>query len=75
MREWIVNGLDTALVESFLTGSIAKFYLQRQAVSMPSFSAVPDEEIELLGRNVIALIGFGPMESIDVRRNGKQTSQ
>jgi mono/diheme cytochrome c family protein len=67
VRSWIVNGMDAAIVQEPVTGLVAQFFFWRQAVSMPSFKSLPDDEIDILVNYVIALNGFGPMTADDVR--------
>jgi mono/diheme cytochrome c family protein len=67
VRNWIVNGMDAAIVQNPVTGPIAQFFFWRQAVSMPSFKSLPAEEVDILVNYVIALNKFGPMTAGVVR--------
>lgn len=71
VREWIMHGVDPTIVEQPLTGWLAAFYFNRQAVSMPLFKSLPPDDIEVLVAYVIALNGFGPMDAGTVRRYGE----
>lgn len=70
---WIRHGTDPALVESGITGRIARFYLERQAVKMPRFDSLPDDDIQRLAEYVIVLHEYGEMGAIEIRDYGRQT--
>lgn len=61
VRRWISNGVDPDLLARFITGPIAAFFIERQAIRMPDFTSLPDDELALLVDYVITLNGFGPM--------------
>jgi len=67
VREWIVSGSDSAMVDKPITGNIAKFFLDRQAVRMPSFASLTEKEIDVLVSYVIALHQYGSMNARVVR--------
>ena len=67
VRAWITNGIDTALFDEPITGSIAKYFIQREAVNMPSYKSLPPEQIETLVNYVIAINELGPMTAKLVR--------
>ena len=67
VRDWIVNGVDPALLESVFTGAVADFFLERQRINMPSFTTLPVQELELLVSYVSALNAMGPMDRDGVR--------
>jgi cytochrome c553 len=71
VREWITQGVDPMILENPITGRIAKFFFNRQAINMPSYKSLNPEEIEILVNYVIALHGFGPMKAETVRIYGE----
>jgi mono/diheme cytochrome c family protein len=73
VREWILHGMDSAIIEKPLTGRIAEFFFSRQAVSMPSYKSLEPAEIEILVNYVIAVHKFGPMKAETVRSYGEQS--
>jgi hypothetical protein len=73
VRAWIVSGMDEAILEKPISGTIAEFIFTRQAVSMPSFGSLPTDEIEILVNYVIALNRFGPMSATVAREYGEQS--
>ncbi len=73
VRQWIMHGMDSAILEPPLSGRIAAFFFKRQAVGMPSYKSLEPDEIEILVNYVIALNRFGPMTAEGVRSYGQQT--
>ncbi len=73
VRQWIMNGLDSSIVEKPFTGKIAEFFFEREEVSMPSYRSLPPEELETLANYVIAINKFGPMSADVVRSYGAAT--
>ena len=73
VREWIMHGLDPAILEAPVSGWIAAFFFDRQAVSMPSYKSLEPEEVEILVDYVIAINRFGPMTAEGVRSYGQQS--
>jgi mono/diheme cytochrome c family protein len=73
VREWIVHGIDSKIVEKPLTGRIAAFFFARQAVSMPSYQSLDPAEIEILVNYVIAINQLGPMTAEIVRSYGDRS--
>lgn len=73
VREWITHGVDKAIIKKPITGRIAEYFFQTQAVSMPSFNSLESEEIETLVNYVIAIHKFGPMTADTVRLYGKRS--
>jgi mono/diheme cytochrome c family protein len=67
VRAWITHGVDTALLEKPILGPIAEYFIQRQAVNMPSYKSLPPEQIEILVNYVIAINKLGPMTAKLVR--------
>ncbi len=67
VREWIMHGTNSELVKAPITGSIAKFFFEKQEVSMPRFRSLATEKIETLVAFVIALNRLGPMSAQSVR--------
>jgi hypothetical protein len=73
VREWIMHGMDSEILERPVIGRIAGFFFRRQAVSMPSYKSLEPEEVEILVNYVIALNEFGPMTAEIVRSYGEQS--
>jgi cytochrome c553 len=73
VRQWIMHGMDPSILDAPLSGRVAEFFFNRQAVSMPSFKSLDAAEIEVLVDYVIALNGFGPMTAKTVRLYGEQS--
>jgi mono/diheme cytochrome c family protein len=73
VRMWIMHGMDSAILESPVSGRIAAFFFDRQAVAMPSYKTLEPEEIETLVNYVIAINEFGPMTAETIRSYGQQT--
>jgi mono/diheme cytochrome c family protein len=73
VREWILDGMNTTIVEEPLTGLIAQFFFSRQAVHMPSYKSLKAKEIDVLVNYVIAIQKIGPMTAQDIREYGEQT--
>jgi hypothetical protein len=67
VREWITQGVDPEILENPLTGWIAEFFFNRQAINMPSYKSLEPEEIEILVNYVITLNEFGPMTAEIIR--------
>lgn len=67
VRQWIFEGMDSAILTEPLTGWIATYFFDRQAVSMPSYNSLSSVEIDILTGYVIALNKFGPMNAKSVR--------
>ena len=72
VRQWILFGMDSAILEKPFTGRIAKFFFGRQAVSMPSYNSLDPKEIDILVNYVIALHDYGPMTAQSVRSYGER---
>ena len=73
VREWIMHGMDSTILEEPVLGRVATFFFGRQAVSMPSYKSLEPEEIEILVNYVIAVHKFGPMTAKTVRSYGEQS--
>jgi hypothetical protein len=73
VRQWIMYGIDSAILQNPVTGRIAKSFLERQAINMPSFKSLESEEIEALVKYVIALNQYGPMTASMVRSYAKDS--
>jgi len=67
VRQWIMYGVDSAILNKPISGRIAKVFFDRQAINMPSFNSLESEEIEILVNYVIALNQYGPMTASMVR--------
>lgn len=73
VRSWISHGIDPALFEPFVTGLIAGFFIENQAVSMPRFGTLPDSDIQLLTDYVTALHQLGKLDAKRIREYGYRT--
>ena len=73
VREWLLHGVDPAISDQPILGRIARFFFDRQAVSMPSFKSLDPGEIDTLVDYVIALHRFGPMTAASVRSYGERS--
>jgi len=73
VREWIMHGMDSTILEEPVLGRVAAFYFGRQAIGMPSYKSLEPEEIEILVNYVIALHQFGPMTAEIVRSYGERS--
>ena len=70
VRQWIMHGVDPAILETPVTGLIARYIFWRQDVGMPSFKSLKPEEIDILVKYVITLHQFGPMTAEMIRSYG-----
>lgn len=75
VRAWISQGIDLALYDKPIEGTVAKFFIDRQVVSMPRFGTLPETQIRLLIDYVIALNRFGEMEAKEIRAYSWLTQQ
>ncbi len=75
VRQWIAHGTNHSLTTARITGPIARYFLQRQRVSMPSFHSLPADEIESLVNYVLYLHELGPMSASDIREYAAFTVQ
>ncbi|MGI9294821.1 MAG: c-type cytochrome [Pseudomonadales bacterium] len=75
VRTWITQGIDPALFANPIEGTIAEYFIERQAVSMPVFKSLPDSSIRILADYVITLNQFGAMDAEAIRAYGRQTQQ
>lgn len=73
VREWIMHGMNSTIIEKPVIGGIAAFFFRRQAVKMPSFKSLDPKEIDVLVKYVIAIHEFGPMTADIVRAYGEQS--
>jgi hypothetical protein len=73
VRDWIMHGMDSAILETPVTGRIAAYFFGRQAVNMPSYQSLDPEEIEILAKYVIALNKLGPMTVETIRLYDQQS--
>lgn len=73
VREWIATGSSRRLVEHPVTGFLAGFFLDRQAIAMPRFSSLSAAELDLLASYVIALHKFGPLDTAGLVRYAQAT--
>jgi len=75
VRDWIMHGMDSAILDTPVTGRIAAYFFDRQVVNMPSYNSLDPEEIEILVNYVITLNQFGPMTVNTIRSYGQQSRQ
>ena len=68
VRRWIMYGIDPTILENPVTGRIAEYFFEGQAIHMPGFKSLKPEDIETLVDYVIALNKYGPMTASQVRR-------
>ena len=73
VKAWITKGVDPALIDRPVTGRIARFFLQHQAISMPKYATLPDAEIRLLTAYVVKLSQFGEMDAQKIRAYAELT--
>lgn len=73
LREWITHGRNSGLVARPVTGRIAKYYFDRQEISMPQFQTLQSEEIDLLVHYVSYLHSYGPMNAAKLRAYDKRS--
>lgn len=73
VRAWISRGIDEALYAKPIEGPIARYFIDRQDVSMPIFESLPESSIQLLANYVIALNQFGAMDAKAIRAYSEQT--
>lgn len=75
VRAWIIQGIDPALLEHPIEGTIAKFFIEHQAVSMPKFGSLPESKIGILTDYVISLHQFGEMDAKEIRAYSQLTQR
>lgn len=75
VQTWIRRGIDPVLYSKPIEGKIAEFFIDRQEISMPIFSALPDATIQVLADYVILLNEFGAMDAKAIRAYGHHTQQ
>ncbi len=75
IRAWISQGIDPALFDYPIKGPIAAFFIEHQAVSMPKFGTLPDDNIRVLTDYVIALHKFGEMDAKSIRAYSQLTQR
>jgi len=73
VRTWINTGTNPDLFANPFEGAVAKFFLERQSVSMPVFDSLPEASVEILTDYVIALHRLGKMEAKEIRAYSQQT--
>ena len=67
IEAWINDGIDSDLFEPYIVGRLARHFIERQEISMPKFSTIPQPEVEQLADYVIALHEFGKMDAESIR--------
>ncbi len=75
VRAWIRQGIDADLLEHPIEGTIAGFFIERQAVSMPKYGTLPDSKIRILTDYVITLHQFGEMDAKGIRAYSRLTQR
>lgn len=75
VQAWIRRGVDPVLYSKPIEGKIAAFFIDRQEISMPVFSALPDTTIQTLADYVILLNELGAMDAKAIRAYGDRTQQ
>ncbi len=75
VRAWIRQGIDPALLEHPIEGTIAEFFIERQAVSMPKYGSLPQSQIRLLTDYVITVNQLGEMDAKKIRAYSRLTQQ
>ncbi len=75
IRSWISHGIDPALFEHPIEGTIAKFFIEYQAISMPAYGTLSDSKIRILTDYVIALNKLGEMDAKSIRAYSRLTQQ
>jgi cytochrome c553 len=61
VEEWIKTGMSQSLIQHPLTGALAEYFINQQAVAMPIFSSLPDDEVSLLADYLLVLNALGPL--------------
>lgn len=62
IKAWITRGTNPDLTGRLIEGPIAAFFIDRQAIHMPSFDSLSGRELDLLVDYVSALNRLGPMD-------------
>lgn len=75
VKAWITQGIDPDLLASPIEGAVAKYFIDRQAVSMPNFGSLPDASVQVLTDYVITLNQLGPMSAKEIRGYSELTQQ
>ncbi len=75
IRVWISQGIDPALFEYPIKGTIAEFFIEHQAISMPNYGTLSDAKIRILTDYVIALNKLGEMDAKSIRAYSRLTQQ
>ncbi len=75
IRAWISQGIDSALFDYPIEGTIAEFFIEHQAVSMPNYETLSDSKIRILTDYVIALNKLGEMDAKSIRAYSRLTQQ
>ena len=75
VKEWITRGVSSRLVDHPVTGTFARYFLERQAVHMPKFDDLNDAQVGVLARYVVSLNGFGPMDALGLRAYANATQR
>ena len=75
IRVWISQGIDPALFDYPIEGTIAEFFIEHQAVSMPNYGTLSDSKIRILTDYVIALNKLGEMDAKSIRAYSRLTQQ
>jgi cytochrome c553 len=62
IEAWITRGTNLDLTGRLIEGPIAAFFIERQAIHMPSFDSLSGRELDLLVDYVSVLNRLGPMD-------------
>lgn len=73
VRNWIAYGRDPAILDGIVTGRIAKYFFNREAINMPAYKSLEPWELETLVNYVTAINNFGPMNATTVRSYAAQS--
>ena len=73
VRNWIAYGRDPAILKGMLTGRIARYFFNREAINMPSYQSLDPGELETLVNYEIAINKFGPMTTSTIRAYAEQS--
>lgn len=73
VRSWIRRGIDPALYAKPIEGKIARYFIERQEISMPMFASLPDSTIQLLADYVVTLNQLGAMDAKAIRTYSEET--
>lgn len=73
IHRWISKGVDPDLYEKPIEGTMAKYYIDRQAISMPAHYSLSETQLQVLVDYILTLNSFGKMDAKKVRAYSKLT--